>query len=795
MAVSLHNIRTASVLLALLFIFSPTVSFAGSATLTWGGATMADGGAYLVPLGVSKPISLHTAPSVPVVGKLFFIPNSANPSPEFVASLGAPFGTTTLSWEKTGTYRLDFYKTGFGQFRRNAPLRLFAWLIPVANAQTGQLVDSITFAIAKEYAACCSSVVFLPGIEGSVLKEGDNTLWPPSILKLFQDDVARLALTESGESINPIVVDGIMNSFYGTPIYSGFSSFMNELATTNPATGTSTIAAWKPLAYDWRYPPEKIITEGIKTPSSILAPVGEIETLAAHSLTGKVTLVAHSYGGLVGKALIKALQDKGEAGLIDAFVMVGVPQLGTPQAAAGLLHGDDMAIPGGFLLPGIIVNPATAKRISQNMQSAYAILPSPEYFNRVASSTIIFDPAASFTKEWRAYFGDTINTYTNFFLFIVGGGVPRTPPDTQELQKPEVLDETLAVNAKNFHGTYDLFAFPPSMRVVQVAGWGLPTTKAIRYTNEFFLPNYETVFTVEGDKTVVYPSAISSATETYFFDLELYKEPDNTKTQHRDLLNTPPVQTVIHSVIKKEGISETNFISQIKPESSNVSKKLVVSTHSPVVLSAQDSNGNFAGVNPGQDPADGFLFVSENIPGSTFISSGGSEYLFLPKSGSYDFVINGTGEGRATVKIQNFANDATADLAIYSNIPVSTTTRATFSVADSSVANVVVSVDSDGDGQTNWYMPADGFELTLDELLTNLRDAIKNLSLNTQIKNLFLNETEKIQKRIEQGKTKQAKVLAKVLEIQITRYGRARHIGGQEMQGILALLMRIENQL
>ena len=73
---------------------------------------------------------------------------------------------------------------------------------------------------------CCSSVVFLPGIKGSVLKTGSDTLWPPTI---FSDDMAQLALNESGESVNDIYVDGVLDTFYGTPIYAPFSEFMANL--------------------------------------------------------------------------------------------------------------------------------------------------------------------------------------------------------------------------------------------------------------------------------------------------------------------------------------------------------------------------------------------------------------------------------------------------------------------------------------------------------------------------------------------------------------------------------------
>ncbi|MEX0916964.1 MAG: hypothetical protein WDZ90_00325, partial [Candidatus Paceibacterota bacterium] len=150
--------------------------------------------------------------------------------------------------------------------------------------------DFLTFNFLK-YAECCSSVVFLPGLKGSVLVEGGDRLWPPEIFT-FKDDVAALALTEEGESVNFVVVDGILEKFLFTPVYEGFVSFMNDLVSDG------TIHEWYPAAYDWRFSPEHILDNGIKTSSN---PSGfdlleKIETLAKESDTGQVTLVAHSMG-------------------------------------------------------------------------------------------------------------------------------------------------------------------------------------------------------------------------------------------------------------------------------------------------------------------------------------------------------------------------------------------------------------------------------------------------------------------------------------------------------------------
>src|SRR3989338_3774023 len=91
---------------------------------------------------------------------------------------------------------------------------------------------------------CFSNVLFLPGIKGSVLEKGSDTLWPPTIFSV--NDVSQLALTEDGESVNDIHTDGILNTFStpisSTPIYSPFSSFMDSITGDNKL-----IKKWLPL--------------------------------------------------------------------------------------------------------------------------------------------------------------------------------------------------------------------------------------------------------------------------------------------------------------------------------------------------------------------------------------------------------------------------------------------------------------------------------------------------------------------------------------------------------------------
>lgn len=622
---------------------------------------------------------------------------------------------------------------------------------------------------------CCSSVLFLPGIKGSVLETGSDTLWPPTIFSF--NDVSQLALTASGESVNDVHTDGVLNTFYGTPIYAPFSSFMNNLVSDG------TMQEWLPLAYDWRFSPEKILQDGIKTTTGISDVMQEIKTLAENSKTGKVTIVAHSMGGLLGKAIIKKLQEEGKDNLIDSFVMIGTPQLGTPQAVSSILHGDNEGIAVGF-----IANPIGIRRIAQNMPSAYGLLPSSRYFTEVPDPVVIFNGDATFTQTWRDFWGTTINAYSSFLSFMTGTGIVRTKPVEQNLQDPEVLRPELMTNAVSFHSTYDNYQFPDHIRVVQVAGWGSPTTKSVEYKMYHGYPNYETKFTIEGDGTVVFPSAVSSvAEETYFFNLSLFNKNTSKNTQHRDLLSSASVQNIVQDVVKKNSISGINYISITKPLLAEINTQLIVSTHSPVILGVYDQLGNFTGIDPNQDLSADILSIKEDIPGSIFLYTSESQNIFLPKEGNYNFIYKGTNNGLTTVTIENFAADVATPIVSYTDIPTTGSTAATFTVQSATPENTTIKLDVNGEGVTKIIPPDEGF--SLNGLIALLKEEISTIVISDKLKQSLLRKISNLEKK---------RTLVRVpsnLASSILREAGKNKISDVDAQALIDLLSQIESMI
>lgn len=223
-----------------------------------------------------------------------------------------------------------------------------------------------------------SSVAFIPGFQASRLytqPPDTDRLWEPG----HNGDLRKMMFTDGGESKKVIEVGSAIRSVKygpfdsGSAIYDGFFAFLDKL------TSDETIAGWQPLPYDWRRRQDNVVQSIVagKATSSTYNMVSRIEDLASNSDTGKVTLVGHSNGGLIGKLLISELADRKQNGgdLIDKFIMVGTPQVGTPKAVGALLHGL-----GQQYLGGLVAKKQTARMLAKNMPGMYGLLPSPAYF-------------------------------------------------------------------------------------------------------------------------------------------------------------------------------------------------------------------------------------------------------------------------------------------------------------------------------------------------------------------------------------------------------------------------------
>src|SRR5690606_27126004 len=96
-------------------------------------------------------------------------------------------------------------------------------------------------------------------------------------------------------------------------------------------------------------------------------------------------------------------------------------------------------------------------------------------------------------------------------------------------QKPIILNEYLFEKNKGMQDTLTHWVAPEHIKVIQIVGWGLNTIKGIEYYEREKMKcslgfincrkentlDYRPLITVEGDETVVYPSANYLEAETY----------------------------------------------------------------------------------------------------------------------------------------------------------------------------------------------------------------------------------------------------------------------------------------
>src|SRR3990167_7007640 len=218
-----------------------------------------------------------------------------------------------------------------------------------------------------EFTTGHSSIAFIPGIQASRLyrqQTFENQLWEPNAPL----DVDALNMNVDGTSQDSDiytrdVIDetNLVLPDDPTGLVLSFNVYKNFMTSLDEEVSSRNIAAWKALPYDWRLPFEDVIKGGVETGNgniSYLTPVTDtpymiqqMESLAANSANGKVSIVTHSMGGLVAKTLLielerlKAEEANDLIDHIDRLIMVAPPQLGTPKAIASLLHGDEQSLP------------------------------------------------------------------------------------------------------------------------------------------------------------------------------------------------------------------------------------------------------------------------------------------------------------------------------------------------------------------------------------------------------------------------------------------------------------------
>lgn len=622
--------------------------------------------------------------------------------------------TLTNNWwgDASGPYNATFNPSGLGDSVEGDLSLYYPWIGASPACSTN----------------CNSNVMFLPGIEGSKLYDSNNSeVWLPG-----DDSVAdTLTLSSNGSSTDPDITtfDAIKEGGFGQVGFNIYKTFLSDMETWQTTYGI--IATTTP--YDWRLDYHILLTNGRKLANGHItylqppAPghdpyiIETLKQLASSSPTGKVTIIAHSNGGLLAKALTSALGTTTASQLIDKIVMVAAPQLGTPQAVGALLHGYKTGIRNA-------VSDAEGRKLAQNMPSAYNLLPSNQYFTYADDPVVTFN---STLPDWIAAYtqagnpGAGIHSVELLRNFMTDTG--RTAPAYSDTATPAVVSPTLFDNAQQVHNTLDDWIPPPGVQLITIAGWGNETLSGIEYTKEangcsVAGPNgcavptygdqitYNPKITIDGDGTVVEPSALwanGATSMRYWVNLDKYNRflwfstPDLWRKSHANILEVPQLRDLLAGIITNASTSTLpDYITAAQPTYGGDTPRLHFILHSPLTLGFVDASGNYTG-----STATTTVF---NAPGVDYERFGEVQWLSVPAGMAGQVAMRGTGSGSFALDIESVNGNDVLATTTFAAMPVSTSTVATLALttAGSPTASSTLSVDSDGDGTIDFSVQA-----------------------------------------------------------------------------------------
>ncbi len=567
-----------------------------------------------------------------------------------------------------------------------------------------------------------SSVLFLPGIESSRLYRGgrpdegggEKKLWEPTSNQNIRD----LFLDDSGKPLTPLLPEyavytrDVLEEAYlsnsGPNIYKSFLLQLDSMKNTDHA-----ISDYSAVPYDWRLSLDDILNGGAKTSDgkiyyedSVTEPyiLSELTRLASSSQNGKVTIVAHSNGGLVAKALLQRLADTHNPLLdkVDKLIMVAVPQLGTPMAVAANLHGYDQGIPLDAV--PLFLSDSVAREFAENSPATYNLLPSANYFAYVDTPVVRFDTSLPL---WISRYGAVVNSQSSQHNFLTDT-YGRVSSGSSDVNNPDNLHDLLLLNAEAVHAVLDNWTPPSSMQVIDIAGWGVPTTmsglvykrsscfSAVCSASVYNSVKPYPTWTIDGDGIVAAPSALwtngNASTTRYWVDLERYNNA-YSDLGHKDVLEVPQLLNLIETVVTSTStISIPQYIYTSVPTTNSTATRLIYGLHSPLTLDIYDNLGHHTGISTttGQ--------IEEQISGTYFVQFGDAKYIFTNTDNPSYIVMSGYDTGTFTFNIDEVQGDSTIYTLTFQDIPTTPNTRVTINISGGVSTASALLVDSNGDG-------------------------------------------------------------------------------------------------
>lgn len=500
-------------------------------------------------------------------------------------------------------------------------------------------------------------IVIIPGIMGSKLNRiSDGVEVWPRIQEMADSDtdayLDALKLSVSGQQISgqEMNLSGVIKEVAGVfhklvvpipfnePFY---GPLFNSLITAGYIEGQNLFVA----PYDWRM--------SVTSSSEFIAPI--INNAISHSPNGKINVIAHSMGGLVIKQYLSQVTN---TSFLDKLIFAGVPQLGAPLMFKALQYGDDLDFGRG---PIKILNAGEVKFISQNMPSAYDLLPSRRYVDQIEGSYVL----------------DGRNGGTNALGYDA----------TRQLMTSNSTDtrnNLLIGMSDTFHSSLDSSAVNAS-QVYNIVGCQNPTIKKFSIYDNGVVD----IVRGNGDKTVPIVSAMNLANNyhNYFF-LNSVRGVD-----HTELVSNAESVQFINSLIQNAPVLQRGISTSTQDCFSGFHESYFeISTHSPVALHAYDSQNRHTGPNAAGD-------VDLQIPGSSYETIGENSFILLPASDVYSIRANGLSSGAFTLKVKRYDEGVNLMRNVtYIQVPLASASTTAMLSVSSSTPDMALSLDLNGDG-------------------------------------------------------------------------------------------------
>ncbi len=726
-----------------------------------------------------------------------------------------PDTNSRFLFAEEGTYTVVLFEDGEFIQTNNWRNRIFDFLFPKAYAFPGAS-RAVTFTVTDttEELNGSPSILFLPGIMGSRLYEesevcGSSVKERERWVSSSECDQFQLMTNVAGQSINDIYTkngeESIVDASYSLNLYKSFLASLAEWKTEG------VIADYATVPYDWRLRLDDLLkaqldSETGKITYNVSGTLTDgylyqtLATLVASSSSGKITIVAHSNGGLLAKVFLEALPHNNDPLLdkIDNLILVAVPQVGTPDAIIGMLHGTEIG-PGG-----VVLSQEMTRRLMSTMPFAYHLLPNQQYFTGQGSG--ITTPVITFedgdqTTPWKNTFGATVTSEQSLYNFLRKES-GRSVPSDDDLLSPAVVDGFLFQYADLVTELLKTWVAPSTMNVYQIAGVGVETPAGITYFTDrecvsrnplklFTCTEYKSKLGIrvnhseEGDGTVVMPSALAMSTDAgnvkrLWIDLQAQDEEEFGR-EHKDIFEVNDVLNFVQNTIHASSSLGYTYLSDAEPQLSE-ENRLAYYLHSPLDMFVTTEEGVVSS-------------TTNTIRGATYRRYGELQYISVPKNNGspHNLVLNGYKTGSFTLEVEAWEDNHMSVRNEYSGIPSGTSTNVHMTIqGDIPIKEALLEVDYDGDGNRDIAFDTAG-EVSTVITYDTLIQAIQGLSLKSAFKKPLIatvHIAEKYnQKSLRRSVYKKLEITAlQILKKQLMLYNRKRLVSNDETENVVTII-------